>query len=303
MRALVIGYGSIGARHARLLNEIGCEMAVVSRRPVDYPACFADVAVAVRELKPDYAVVANATSEHHQAVAELASAGFSGSLLIEKPVLDQVRELPTSGFRQVFVAYNLRFHPIISRLHELVRDEEVLTVNAYVGQYLPDWRPGSDYRLSYSASAARGGGVLRDLSHELDYLHWCFGGWRAVTALGGHVSRLEIDSDDAFTLTMRLDRCPIAVVQMSYLDRVVRRQITVNTARHTYSADLVAGTLAVDRDVTAFSVDRDHTYREMHRAILAGEPARLCTLAEGMETLRLIEAAEMASAQMKWVAR
>ena len=31
-KALVIGYGSIGSRHARLLDELGCEVGVVSQR-------------------------------------------------------------------------------------------------------------------------------------------------------------------------------------------------------------------------------------------------------------------------------
>jgi len=301
MKALVVGYGSIGVRHARLLTELGCPTAVVSRRQVDFPFVYSGLASALAGHRPDYVIVANSTSLHHDTLVELAAAGFAGRVLVEKPLFNLCRPIPTAGFQSLSVAYNLRFHPAIQRLRELVAGETVLSVHAYVGQYLPDWRPDTDYRHSYSASAAQGGGALRDLSHEFDYLGWLFGNWRAVTALGGHVSSLEIDSDDLFVLLMQTSRCPVVSVQVSYLDRIARRRIVVNTERHTIEVDLVGGTLAVDQKIETFAIERDQTYREMHRAILNEDVTMLCTVEEGGATLRLIEAAERANQRKEWI--
>lgn len=301
VKALVVGYGSIGARHARLLTELGCPTAVVSRRQVDFPFVYSGLVSALTGHRPGYVVVANSTSLHHDTLAELAAAGYSGRVLVEKPLFDLCRPIPTSAFQSISVAYNLRFHPVIQRLRELVTGETVLSVQAYVGQYLPDWRPDTDYRQSYSASAEQGGGALRDLSHEFDYLSWLFGNWRAVTALGGHVSSLEIDSDDLFVLLMQTSRCPVVSVQVSYLDRIARRCIVVNTERHTIEVDLVGGTLAVDQKIETFAIERDQTYREMHRAILNEDVRMLCTVEEGVATLQLIEAAERANQRKEWV--
>ncbi len=301
MRALVVGYGSIGSRHARILAELGWTTAVVSHRHVDFPITYPDLASALSGHAPDYVVIANPTSQHRETVLSLASAGFGGNVLVEKPLFDHFQPIPVSSFKRFSVAYNLRFHPVIKRLREILGGEKLLSVQAYVGQYLPDWRPGTDYRGSYSASAAQGGGALRDLSHELDYLVWLFGNWKAVTALGGHVSSLEIDSDDLFVLLMRTDRCPVVSVQVSYLDRVVQRRIVVNTERHTIGADLVSGTIAIDGAIEALIVERDHTYREMHRAMMADGPCSICTGEEGLATLHLIEAAEIANERMEWI--
>ena len=303
MKALVIGYGSIGSRHARLLLELGVDTAVLSERAVDFPSVYGDLNSALSKHRPDYVVIANPTSQHYEAVDELAAASFNGRVLIEKPLFDHFREMPASNFSGIAVAYNLRFHPVIQRLRDILANETVLSVQAYVGQYLPDWRPGTDYRESYSSKASLGGGALRDLSHELDYLGWLFGDWAAVTALGGHVSALEIDSDDIFALLMRTNRCPVLAVQVSYLDKVARRRIIINTERHTIEADLVAGTVAVDREIETFPVERDHTYREMHRAILNGDMDTVCLIEEGLSTMSLIEAAEYASRQKEWVLR
>lgn len=303
MRALVIGYGSIGQRHTRLLRGLCCDVAVLSRRELDFPSCYTDLLRALAEHRPEYVVVANPTSLHHETIEALAAAGFAGKVLVEKPLFDHSRALIDAPFRHLAVAYNLRFHPVIQRLRELVLGETVISVQAYMGQYLPDWRPASDYRQSYSASAAQGGGALRDLSHELDYLAWIFGDWQSVTALGGHLSALEIDSDDLFVLLMQMSRCPVVSVQVSYLDRTARRCIVVNTERLTIEADLIAGTISCGNELETLLVGRDFTYEAMHRAMLGDENATLCSLDEGLATLQLIDAAEQANRNREWVIR
>lgn len=303
MKSLVIGYGSIGARHARVLNELDCDTAVVSGRRIEFPRLYADLETALHQHRPDYVVIANSTHQHHTTVAELATRGYTGRVLVEKPLFEQNRPLPDVHFRSFSVGYNLRFHPVIRRLKELTAGAPVLSVQAHVGQYLPDWRSGADYRQSYSAKAHLGGGALRDLSHELDYLTWIFGRWTSLTALGGHVSALEIDSDDIFSLLMQTERCPVMTIQMNYLDRTAQRKILVNTHDRTIEADLVAGTITSGAAVERFEVLRDDSYRAMHRAALTGDGADLCSLDEGMATLRIIEAAEQANARRQWVAR
>lgn len=303
MKALVIGYGSIGARHARILTDLGCATAVVSRRQVDFPIVYPDLVSAVSGHCPDYVVIANATSQHRETIRALASAGFGGSVLVEKPLFDHFQSIPAVSFKKFSIAYNLRFHPVIKRLREILAGEKLLSVQAYVGQYLPDWRPGTDYRQSYSASAAQGGGALRDLSHELDYLGWLCGDWTALTALGGHVSSLEIDSDDLFVLLMQSERCPVVTIQVSYLDRVARRRIVINTEGRTIEADVLNGTLAINGVTETFAVERDQTYREMHQAMMSEDCGNLCTAESALATLQLIKSAECASRQRKWVAR
>lgn len=304
MKALVIGYGSIGSRHARILSELGCRVAVVTaREDADAPLRFASVSGAVSEFAPDYAVIATETARHGEGIAQLARSGFRGTLLVEKPLCPLPCALPPSAFQGVYVAYNLRFHPLVQRLRELLASEEILSVQAYVGQYLPLWRPGRDYREVYSADKGAGGGVLRDLSHELDLLNWLLGGWQRLVAVGGRFSRLEIDSDDIFSIMMATGRCPVVAVQMNYLDRVGRRRIIVNTQERTIEVDFVAGKLFVDGACEEFQVDRDHSYREMHRSLLGACRRDLCTIAEGMTVVGMIAAAERSVEEERWVVK
>ncbi len=303
MKALVIGYGSIGRRHIQLLNELGCETALISTRRIDYSPLYSDIKNGLEKHQPDYVVIANSTDEHYRTFVKLADLGYKGIVLIEKPLFHRFGEAASGEDMQTYVAYNLRFHPIVSQLKSFLDKEKIISVLAYVGQYLPDWRQERDYRLSYSARKERGGGVLRDLSHELDYLVWILGGWERLVAQGGHYSPLDINSEDTVALMMETPRCPIVSVQLNYLDRTTRRFVVVNTAKHTIEADLIRGTITIDRDAEKCNLEKDVSYRQMHKTILEGGNNALCTFKEGLEVLRMIEAAELSIEQKKWIER
>jgi predicted dehydrogenase len=283
---------------------MGCRVAVVSRRAIEFTPHYFELQKALADWQPAYVVVADRTSEHHQTLTRLATEGFHGRVLVEKPLFDRPLPLPAHTFALAAVAYNLRCHPLLLRLHGFLAEQvHLAAAHLYVGKYLPDWRPGSDYRQSYSARRHEGGGVLRDLSHELDFALWLFGAWRRLTALGGHFSSLEIDSDDAFSLLMETERCPMVSLHLNYLDRTARRQILVHTREHSVRVDLIAGVFEVDGTRETITVERDASYRAEHRQMLAGDGSGLCSAEVAMETLVTIAAAERAAATHAWVER
>lgn len=297
-RALVVGFGSIGQRHARLLAEAGCDVAVVSRHGT---GAFPNVAAGVEGHRPDAVVVATETADHARVLAELAACGYGGRLAVEKPLFDHVRDYPWSGFGPTMVAYPLRYHPAILALKRELGDQPVLSAQFYVGQYLPDWRPGTDYRQCYSAHAAQGGGALRDLSHELDLANWLLGPWLRLAARGGHWSSLQIDSDDVFVLLSEHERCSAATIQVNYLDRRLRRSILLHTDRHSYDVDLVGHSLRRDSEPPQmFALDRDTMFRAMHAALLGGDAGLLCGVADGLRVLDMVMAAERSAQAGTW---
>jgi predicted dehydrogenase len=243
----------------------------------------------VAEHNPEYAVICTATSEHFGTLEALAAAAFEGTVLIEKPVFASARLAPQNNFGAVYVAYNLRFHPAVQALRQRLEGERVLAIQAYVGQYLPSWRPGRDYREVYSAHRSLGGGVLRDLSHDLDYLNWILGGWTKATAIGGQLSSLEIE------------RCPVASIHLNYVDRVTQRYAVVNTDAHTFTLSLTGSYLEIDGVRETFNLAPDDTYIAQHRAILSATNSDLCTLGEGVDVMALVEAAETSMRNPIWV--
>lgn len=299
-KCVVIGYGSIGQRHARILNELGYRVAVVSRRTVDYPHLYSDIKKAILNEHPNYIVVANETSGHEDILNQLKNLGYNDRILVEKP-LYSARNNNQFNFSSLFVGYNLRFHPLVQMLVEKISKAQIVSVQCYVGQYLPTWRPGTDYAESYSASKSKGGGVLRDLSHELDYLQFLFGEWQQMAASGGKFSDLNIESEDHFAFMYKTKSVPVITLQMNYLDHLTQRSLIINTNTETYKADFNNNTLQINGDILQFEVGRDDTYKNQHLAVLNGENEFLCTYEDGLNIVKMIEKAELASKEKVWV--
>ena len=300
LNCIVIGYGSIGQRHVRILKELGHRVSVISRRNIDYPIVYPNFEKAMLAEQPNYIIIANETSHHECTLNEIKSFGYNQTILVEKPLFPSTNPRMTN-FQSTYVGYNLRFHPIIQAVYERVRDEKVLSVHAYVGQYLPSWRPGTDYTLSYSASVEKGGGVLRDLSHELDYLQFLFGDWKELVAYGGHFSQLNIDSDDHFSISYQTKDVQLVTLQMNYLDHITQRFIIVNTDERTYKADLINNTLQINEQTTHYNVERDYTYIAQHLAVINDEKEILCSYNDGINIVKMIEKAELSSKRKVWV--
>jgi predicted dehydrogenase len=134
----------------------------------------------------------------------------------------------------LMTAYNMRFLPALQRFRELIRQGRVghvLSVRAEVGQYLPSWRPGNDYRSNVSAQAALGGGALLELSHEIDFLRWIFGEIDWVNAALLRQSVLEIDVEDTVHLLLGFrqitERGPlVAAVDIDFIRHDTTRNCT-----------------------------------------------------------------------------
>lgn len=304
MKTLVVGYGSMGQRHVRLLHDMGCQVAVVSQQPVNSAPCFSTLKEAMINWQPEYVVVANKTSEHCQTQLDLTHLGFQGRLLMEKPLFDKTTEVVPHMFSHAVVAYNLRCHPLIMKLKEILAPPaRITTATISVGSYLPLWRPDTDYRKSYSAKREEGGGVLRDLSHELDYAALLFGPWKKLTALGGRLGNLDINSEDAYTLIMETEKSPLVTIHMNYLDQTPHREIKITTDQKSIHIDLIQNRLMVNNRLKTYEVNRDDTYRCQHELMLKGETKTLCSFKEAMDTLITIEAAEQVAASNTWITR
>lgn len=233
MRCLLIGTGSIGKRHVRVLQSLGSFEIVALRSTGKRLDDWWDgkLSAQVRSFpdaftKPvDFAIVANPTKEHIAPARELARRGVP--FLLEKPVganLNGVAGLLRDAERSktpVLVGYQMRHHPGYAVVTEAISSGEIgrpLCCTGYVGQYLPEWRPGTDYRDSYSAKPSLGGGVLLDLSHELDLVRSLMGDAVSVSATWGRISDLEIETEDFADVILTHERGASAV-HLDYLSR------------------------------------------------------------------------------------
>jgi len=306
MKVLILGHGSIGKRHARILSEqLGLHVEVVTRAFECGYTHYGSLADAGDLQRFEYFLIATETNRHYQNLLELDAAVSNRVILVEKPLFYQETGFLSSR-NHIYVGYNLRFHPALQKTRELLLDKRVSAVNVHVGEYLPWWRPETDYRSCYSARRAEGGGVVFDISHEIDYIQWLFGTMTKLVSLTGRLSDLEIDSDDYSTVLGVTDCKTVINLSMDYLSMVPVRSMIASMSDTTLHLDLEHGLLtSCDKnhklETWDFSVvERDFTYREMHRAITDSQVGDVCTLRDGLATMRTIQAIYAENLKDKW---
>ena len=311
-RVLVVGAGSAGARHARLLADAGADVTVTD--PDRERATATGLPTTPFDLDhlgtPDGIVVASPSVAHaEQTHAALAT---GARVLVEKPLSsssDDVDAVVEAAGGRVMVGYNLRLHAPIERVAQLVHEGRAGTVTSYrlwFGSWLPDWRPQVDYRTTYSARAELGGGVLMDAIHELDLLVWLAGDDRFTVegAVVDRVGPLEIDVEDTVKALLRHADGAVADVSLDYLSRRYRRGIEVIGTDATIRLDWAREVLEIEGGDSLESepaatpvLDSYRRQAERFLAFVDGGTAPPVDAAEGARSVHLADAIRRAAAR------
>jgi predicted dehydrogenase len=241
-RFAVLGCGSIGKRHVRNLLLLGQKDVLAFDPREDRRAEAEALGVAttgsidaVWDAKPE-AVLVTSPSKLHVGTA-LAAAERGVHMFIEKPVsdvhdahLDRLVAIAREKKLVTLVGCNLRFHPGLANAKRVLDEKRlgrVVSCRAEFGQYLPDWHPWEDYRKGYSARKDLGGGVVLDAIHELDYVRWLMGEVVSVGALAGHLSHIEIDTEDTASILLRFASGAFGEVHLDYVQRTYTRSCQI----------------------------------------------------------------------------
>lgn len=252
MRALVLGCGSIGRRHARNLRDLDVQVLVsdvdesraqAAAGELGAQACDRDTA----DADVDVVVVATPSVAHLDDLAWALERG--AHVFVEKPLgasradLDRALALSRQhASRRVMVGCNMRFthgFQLLRRhLHAVGRPVALLVD---FGWWLPAWRPQQDYRAGYSAQRALGGGVILDAIHEIDYTMVLAGPVADVQARWAASGALECDVEDVADITLQHGSAVQSHLHLDYLRRTYTRRCTIMGDAGTLHWDFARG--------------------------------------------------------------
>jgi predicted dehydrogenase len=167
VRALIVGAGGAGQRHAEALDELGIPYG----GPLSARAVASDLSP-LRDSRIQVVHVCSENSLHGPLVTAALDAGKD--VVCEKPLTLDVRTaVEMAAFaersgRLAVVAYNTRFHPMVVELSARVSAGTLGPLHGVRGGYLQDWlmlKTDDDWRVD----AARGGAsrVVADIG-----THW-----------------------------------------------------------------------------------------------------------------------------------
>jgi predicted dehydrogenase len=319
---LIISLGSIGKRHLFNLRQLDNQAKIIVLRHQKTNTSIDDKNVIevssmqdALDLNPTVAIIASPAVFHVEQALILLNHNIH--LFIEKPLahnlnsVEKLQRLAEEKSLIVMVGYVLRFSPALKKIKSLFDDGvigSIINVSVHCGQYLPDWRPGQDYRQTVSARKELGGGVLLELSHEFDYLRWLFGDIDTVVANMVNTNTLEIDVEDRVDVLIKFSQGFSGLVHLNFLDKKAQRLLYINGLNGNISCDLINHKISIDiaNDKTTLdlSQERNNLYLDELNCFLEcvkHNSTPPIGISDGIEVVKIVEAIKQSSNTKKWV--
>ena len=277
LKILFFGLGSIGKKHAKIIKEnFNFELyAYRTGRGQEKNDLKIDEYRSLNDaflINPYVAFITNPTYLHVETALNCAKRNIN--LFMEKPIshsLENINELENEIKKRklfTYVAYNMRFHPVIENLKELISEKEKpVHFNVTCSSYLPNWRPKQDYSKSYSAKKELGGGVILDLSHEIDYISWLFGEIKKIEGHFDKISNLRIDSEDILDAQLKCGPNIEGKIHLDYFTRDPERKIQIHYENQRLEGDLINNTIKIvnrsgKEKITKYKCSSNETYKK-----------------------------------------
>jgi predicted dehydrogenase len=320
VKALVIGYGSIGKRHAANLAKLGHEVSLLRHargETADGPFReFYNFEEALAEAKPDCAVVASPTPCHAADAAKLIDRGVP--MLLEKPpaldlaaTLELQERMTRRDFKKYDLAFNMRCYPPLRFIKDyLPLLGKIYAMRVAAGSYLPGWRPTVDYRKTTSARAELGGGVHIELVHEVDYVLWFLGMPEKVVAHVTRVGNLEINSADICAAMLMYADGSVVELHLDYLSHKNLRGCQIIAERGTLDWSFTERNVSVHgaKPERVFELPPDYDFNETYldqlrnfEGVVQGTVPPLVNISHGVQVMKILDAMVRSSATARWV--
>jgi predicted dehydrogenase len=210
LKVLVVGSGSIGARHIRNLINLGVTNIAVCDSNQDQLTKVQDT-YKIKEAYTDFSgalkqgadavVVCTPTATHVSVAVEAAKK--SCHVFIEKPLsdtmelVDELIEKMSENKKVLMIGFNFRFHPCMQKIKSLLLEGKIGKV------------------------------IILDAIHELDYIRWFMGEVSEVFCYADKLSNLEMDTEDTAEMLLRFNSKAIGNIHMDYVQRTYNRQCEI----------------------------------------------------------------------------
>ena len=292
-KVLIIGYGSIGRRHANLLRKIKKigKIYILSNQNFTNFVKVKNFNHA-KKVNPDYILICSRTSEHYSHLLAIEKNFKNKVILIEKPLFEKSKKLKIKK-NKVFVGYNLRFNPVINYIKKYIKNKEILSIKAICQSHLPSWRKNINYQESNSARKKYGGGALLELSHEIDYIQWILSGNLNLNfASLRRISNLKIDTEDDVSIFGKIRKTDI-FINLNFHSLEAQRIIIIIGKNFKIRADLIKNKIQIFFNnkelIKKFNYDINQSYLTQHMSILENDQKQLCNYAQGLRLMILID--------------
>ncbi len=234
----VLGLGSIGLRHAKNLASLGIKVRGYDPDPERCKVANQDGIEATTDreavfVEASAVVIASPSGCHYNDLEEALDRNLH--VFAEKPLAHTDIDLPRvlEAFEKrklvVFAGFNLRYHPAVIAAQKVISAGnlgDILWARFQMSDYLPNWRPHTDYRQGY-ANDPVSGGVLFDIIHEFDMANALLGPAQTIAASARNTGSLELASEDCADVFLKHKSNVVSSIHVDFVTRPRSRQFEV----------------------------------------------------------------------------
>jgi predicted dehydrogenase len=283
-RIVIVGMGSIGRRHAKLLKEHK-DITVEMVEPEQDARTVAQEKLGkiylhksfeeMLKTKPEIVLIATPHRLHASQTIQALYAGCH--VFCEKPMSDnladavKMNEVAKSTGLVLNIGFQLHFHPGLVMLRKIIKQGilgSVLHAHAKVGTYITLVNSISGYQASQE------GALFYDYTHQSDILLWLLGKKpKAIYALALQGGNLEFSSNPNLAIiNCEYDSSIFSTIHLNYVQMPERHEYEIIGDKGWAVLDANMGILRTgmrensSMQTESFSIDRDDMYRGEHKA-------------------------------------
>lgn len=222
----IIGKGSIGKRHAKILKKLNCKIFFLRSKNYKIKNDF-KISKKISFLKQiNIFLITNPTSFHIKTLNMIKR--FNAHIFIEKPLSDlsihkiknQLKKLSLS------VGYMMRYDKRILKIKDLIKKNKPSYSKMIWQTYMPKWHQNENYLTSYASQKKLGGGVILTCSHEIDTSIFLYGKVKKVFVKKLE-NKLPIDVEDNVQIILFHKNGVTSEIFLDFANRNFSREIKV----------------------------------------------------------------------------
>lgn len=239
-KILFVGYGSIAKKHIRILNKLKkYEIFIISN------SYFGKNKLSIKEAKKiefQYCFICSPASHRLNYLKYLINS--SNNFFLEKPISHNYKNALKLKkkiiSKKIYVGYVFRHNKIITKAKKIIEKmkNEITSVQIISSSFLPTWRNGTSYKKSVSSQKKLGGGVLNELSHEIDICFYLFGNISLQYGSFYNSKSLKINVEEMSNIILEINnKIPINLF-LNFNSHLRDRRVVINFKKKTLELNL-----------------------------------------------------------------
>lgn len=244
-KILFIGYGSIAIKHIKIIKKkTKSPIYVLSKHFKGEKKLIKISLKKALNTTYEYCFICTPSTERMKYLKLFEN--NCKSFFLEKPISNNYKKAKyilskIKSKKNIYIGYVFRNNLIIKSLKKIIEQKKLGIINSVQvisRSYMPSWRNNIDYKNSVSSKKSKGGGVLLELSHEIDILFYLFGNIKLFSKRLTRSKNLKINVEDrADIMFLNKNKIPINLL-LDFNSYLNERRIIINGSKSLIDVNL-----------------------------------------------------------------